>query len=81
MAVSEMRGIIIASLVNQEVLIEEFTPLQIKQAVCGYGKADKGQVQRMVRMILGITEVIRPDDAADGLAIAICTSATRTMAS
>lgn len=72
MAVSEMRGVILATLTRHGTPIHEFTPPQVKQAVCGYGKADKEQVQRMVRMILKINEVVRPDDAADALAIALC---------
>lgn len=72
MAVSEMRGVILASVHRHAIPVHEFTPLQVKQAVCGYGKADKAQVQHMVRMILNIKEPIRPDDAADALAIALC---------
>lgn len=71
-AVSEMRGVIMAALAISNVPIREFTPLQVKQAVSSYGRADKDQVQKMVRLILSVKEDIRPDDAADGLAIAIC---------
>ena len=71
-AVSEMRGVIMASLAMNNVPTEEFTPLQVKQAVSGYGRAGKVQVEQMVRLILNIKEVIKPDDIADGLAIAIC---------
>lgn len=74
MAVSEMRGVILAGINRYDIPVHEFTPLQIKQAVCGYGKADKAQVQHMVGMILSIKEKIRPDDAADALAIALCCS-------
>jgi crossover junction endodeoxyribonuclease RuvC len=74
MAVSEMRGVILAGINRHAIPVYEFTPLQIKRAVCGYGKADKAQVQHMVGMILGIKEKIRPDDAADALAIALCCS-------
>ena len=52
--------------------IFEYTPLQVKQAVVGYGRADKKQVQEMVKAILGLNEVPKPDDAADALAVAIC---------
>ena len=52
--------------------IYEYTPLQVKQAVVGYGRADKNQVQQMVKSILGLNEVPEPDDAADALAVAIC---------
>lgn len=71
-AVSEMRGIIILTLANNKIPLYEFTPLQVKQGVSSYGRAGKEQVQQMVRLILGIKERIRPDDAADALAIAIC---------
>ena len=72
MAVGEMRGVIMLTLANHNLPVLEFTPLQVKQSLSGYGRADKNQVQRMVRLILGIKEEIRPDDAADALAIAIC---------
>ena len=72
MPVGEMRGVIMLTLANHNLEIFEFTPMQIKQALSGYGRANKNQVQKMVRLILGIKEEIRPDDAADALAIAIC---------
>jgi len=72
MSVGEMRGVIMLTLANHNLTVLEFTPLQVKQALSGYGGADKNQVQRMVRLILNIKEEIRPDDAADALAIAIC---------
>ncbi len=72
MSVGEMRGVIMLTLANHNLTVLEFTPMQVKQAISGYGGADKNQVQRMVRLILGIKEEIRPDDAADALAIAIC---------
>lgn len=71
-SVSEMRGVIMAALAVNSIPTREFTPLQIKQAVSSYGRANKDQVQKMVRLILNIKEPITPDDAADGLAIAIC---------
>ena len=71
-SVSEMRGVIMASLAITGVPIMEFTPLQVKQAVSSYGRADKNQVETMVRLILSLKDKIKPDDAADGLAIAIC---------
>lgn len=76
MAVSEMRGVILSALAQAGMEIHEFTPLQVKQAVSSYGRADKDQVQQMVRLILNIKEPIKPDDAADGLAIAICCANT-----
>jgi len=74
MAVSEMRGAILLTLTQNSINVFEFTPQQVKQAVSGYGRAQKAQVETMVRIILGIKEPIAPDDAADALAIAICTS-------
>jgi len=71
-SVSEMRGVILAALELSNIPIHEFTPLQVKQSVSSYGRAGKDQVQRMVKLILGIGTEIQPDDAADGLAIAIC---------
>lgn len=74
MAVSEMRGVLMLTLEQCGVPVHEFTPLQVKQNICGHGRADKGQVERVVRMLLNVREVIRPDDAADALALAICAS-------
>ena len=72
MSVGEMRGVIMLTLANHDLPVLEFTPMQVKQTVSGHGGADKNQVQRMVRLILGIKNEIKPDDAADALAIAIC---------
>ena len=55
----------------------EYTPMQIKLAVTGYGKADKAQVQQMVKMLTGMNAIIRPDDAADAVAVAICHAHSR----
>lgn len=76
MAVSEMRGVLLLTLAKHNLLVHEFTPLQVKQNISAYGRADKDQVQRMVKMLLGIKEAIKPDDAADALAIAICSAST-----
>lgn len=72
MSVGEMRGVIMLTLANYNLPVLEFTPLQVKQSLSGYGRADKNQIQKMVRLILNIKEEIKPDDAADALAIAIC---------
>ena len=72
MSVSEMRGVLMYTLAHHGIEVKEFTPLEVKVAVSSYGRADKDQVQRMVKLILGINDNISPDDAADGLAIAIC---------
>lgn len=72
MSVAEARGVVVLTFANHGVPVLEFTPQQVKQAISSYGKADKNQVQRMVRLVLSIKEEIKPDDAADALAIAIC---------
>lgn len=75
MAVSEMRGVLLFTLANHGLPIHEFTPLQVKQMVSRYGGADKKQMQKIVRLILKIPDEIKPDDAADALAIALCGAA------
>lgn len=74
--VSEIKGAIILALAKQGIEVNEFTPLQVKQAVSNYGRADKKQVQKVISMILGLKEIPEPDDAADALAIAICCANT-----
>ncbi len=71
LAVGQARGVILLALAQQGLPIVEFTPLEVKQAVVGYGGADKRQVQEMVRTLLALPEIPKPDDAADALAIAI----------
>ncbi len=71
-AVGHARGAIMVALREYSECLYEYTPMQIKQAVVGYGKADKQQVQQMVKTLLNLKEIPRPDDAADALAIAIC---------
>lgn len=70
--VGEARGIAVLACANAGLEISEYTPLQIKQALVGYGRADKKQVQSMVKAILNLKEVPRPDDTADAVAAAIC---------
>ena len=70
--VAQARGVIIVAAKNKGVPLYEYTPLQIKQAVTGYGRADKKQVISMVTMLLSLPAPPRPDDTADALAIAIC---------
>lgn len=70
--VAEARGIILVSAQKKKLNIQEYTPLQVKQAVVGYGRASKKQVITMVTMLLGLKEPPKPDDTADALAIAIC---------
>ncbi|NMC51851.1 crossover junction endodeoxyribonuclease RuvC [Candidatus Kuenenbacteria bacterium] len=69
--VAESRGVILATIFEGGLPIYEFTPLQIKQAVTSYGRADKNQIQQMARLILNMKEIIQPDDAADAVAVAI----------
>lgn len=71
-AVGEARGAAMVAMRKHTNNLFEYTPMQIKLAVTGYGKADKKQVQQMVKMLLNLKEIPKPDDAADGLAIAIC---------
>ncbi len=70
--VAEARGVILLSAQKQDIPIFEYTPLQVKTAVTGYGKAKKPQVMEMTRRLLNLNEVPKPDDTADALAIAIC---------
>lgn len=74
MQVAECRGIIIEALQSQGLPIHEYTPMQVKQALAGYGGADKKQIQYMVKNILHLSDIPKPDDAADALAIALCAS-------
>jgi len=71
MAVSAARGVALVAVVQRTDNLYEYTPMQIKQAVTGYGGADKRQVQQMVKMLLNMQEIARPDDAADALAVAL----------
>lgn len=70
--VAQARGVILLAASQHDVEIYEYTPLQVKQSVVGYGQAEKKQVMEMTRQILGLAEVPKPDDTADALAIAIC---------
>ena len=70
--VGQARGVAVLACVNGGLEINEYTPLQIKQALVGYGRADKKQVQAMVKAILNLKEVPKPDDTADAVAAAIC---------
>ena len=70
--VAEARGVILMTAFNSKLEIKEYTPLQIKQALTGYGRADKNQIQQMVKMILKLKKIPQPDDAADAVAVAIC---------
>ena len=72
MTVGQARGVVLLALAEAGVSVGEYTPGDVKQAVCGYGGAGKAQVQQMVQAILNLAELPRPDDAADALAVAIC---------
>jgi crossover junction endodeoxyribonuclease RuvC len=72
LSVGQGRGVALLALAQAGLPVSEYTPLEVKQAVTGYGVADKNQVQQMVRALLDLPEVPQPDDAADALAVAIC---------
>jgi crossover junction endodeoxyribonuclease RuvC len=72
LSVGQARGAALVACAAAEVACAEYPPATVKQAVCGYGRAEKDQVQRMVRSVLGLAEVPRPHHAADALAVAIC---------
>ena len=72
LAVGQARGVVLLTGVQSNLFVGEYTPLQVKQSVVGYGRAKKEQVQRMVATILGLEKVPTPDDAADAYAVAIC---------
>lgn len=70
--VSEARGVILLAAAKKRIEVVQITPLQAKMGICGYGRADKKQVQQMVKEILKLNGLPRPDDAADALAVALC---------
>ncbi len=72
LAVGQARGVILLSLALAKKTIFEYNPMEIKQAIAGYGKADKKQMQQMVKILLDLEQIPEPDDAADALAVAIC---------
>ena len=72
MAVGQARGVALLALAQHDIPVAEYAPNEVKEAVTGYGSADKQQVQRMVQALLGLAERPRPDDAADALAVALC---------
>lgn len=78
--VAQARGAIVLSVMNKNIKLFEYTPLQVKQSVCGYGRADKKQIQDMVQRILSLKTIPKPDDAADALAIAIGHCSTKRFA-
>ncbi|NLK00906.1 MAG: crossover junction endodeoxyribonuclease RuvC [Clostridia bacterium] len=72
MAVGQARGVSLLASAHLNIPVHEYTPLQVKQALVGYGRAGKDQVQEMVRLLLNLEDIPRPDDASDALALAIC---------
>ena len=72
LTVGQARGVVILTGIMADLELSEYTPIQVKEAVTGYGRAEKFQVQQMVKTLLGLADVPRPDDAADALAVAIC---------
>jgi len=78
-AVGQARGVALLAMAKSNLNASGYTPLQVKQAVVGYGRADKLQVQNMVKALLCLTKIPKPDDVADALAIAICHAHSRKM--
>ena len=72
LSVGQARGAVLVAAANAGIACREYAPARVKQAVCGYGRAEKAQVQRMVKMILGLDAIPTPNHAADALAVAIC---------
>lgn len=70
--VAEARGVIMLAAENKSVKIYEYTPLQVKQAITGYGRAEKHQIMEMVKGLLSLPQIPKPDDTADALALAVC---------
>jgi crossover junction endodeoxyribonuclease RuvC len=78
--VAQARGVLLVTCGKAKIPVYEYTPLQVKQALTGYGRADKHQVQMMVKSTLGLKNIPKPDDAADALAVAVCHAQSRNMA-
>lgn len=72
MSVGQARGVALLALAQADLPVEEYSPMEVKQAVCGYGGADKHQMQSMVQTLLSMSAMPNPDDVADALAVAIC---------
>ena len=75
--VGEARGVALLTSIQSGLTLSEFTPLEVKQAITSYGRASKRQIQEMVKILLNLKEIPRPDDAADALAVAICCVQTK----
>ena len=72
LVVGHGRGVAMLALANANLSVTEYKPLEVKQAITGYGGADKRQMQQMIKLLLSLDDIPRPDDAADALAVAIC---------
>ena len=81
MAVAQARGVALLACEQNHIPVREFTPLQVKDTICGYGQADKKQVQFMVKHSFRLKTIPKPDDAADALAIALCAGLHRDLGS
>ncbi|HEY4391448.1 MAG TPA: crossover junction endodeoxyribonuclease RuvC [Paenibacillus sp.] len=79
MTVAQARGVLVLAAVQKGLPVAEYTPMQVKQAIVGYGKAEKRQVQEMTRMFLKLKVIPKPDDVADALAVAICHAHSYTL--
>ena len=79
MPVSQAKGVILLAAAKNKIPVYEFTPLQMKMAVVGYGRAEKKQVQKMIQILLNLQELPKPDDAADALGIALCYALDRSL--
>ena len=79
-AAAQGRGVAVNTVARHGVAMYEYTPLQVKQNIVGYGRAEKRQIQEMVKLMLGLDSIPKPDDAADALAIAICHAHSRMTA-
>lgn len=77
MTVGQARGVIVLAAVQAGLAIKEYTPLQVKTAITGYGRADKQQIQKMVQKLLNLDEIPKPDHAADALAVALTAAVTK----
>lgn len=70
LSVGQARGVVMLTAIEENLDVFEYTPLQVKQAIVGYGRADKSQIQKMIKVLLGLKEIPQPDDVADALAVA-----------
>lgn len=74
MPVSEAKGVVLLTAAKKKIKVQQLTPLEVKMGICGYGRADKKQVQKMIKEILRLEKIPKPDDAADALAVAVCSA-------